>query len=70
MKFNYIEQNAKDKYIKTIVDDDSQIVTLEDNESLRRSNEAKKARLKDAKERLSHRYKEVEELSKRVDSSK
>ncbi|KAH8106541.1 hypothetical protein DFH11DRAFT_1236219 [Phellopilus nigrolimitatus] len=68
LKFNYLEQNAKDKYIKTIVDDDSEIITVDDNEALRRSNELKKARLKDAKDRLSVRNKEVEELAFDVES--
>ncbi|THH03412.1 hypothetical protein EW145_g6274 [Phellinidium pouzarii] len=68
LKFNYLEQNAKDKYIKTIVDDDSDIITADDNEALRRSNEQKKARLKDAKDRLAKRNKEVQELASDVES--
>ncbi|KLO09083.1 hypothetical protein SCHPADRAFT_879781 [Schizopora paradoxa] len=61
LKFNYLEQNAKDKYIKYIVDDDSSLVTKEENDSLRRSNEEKKARLKEAKDRLAQQYTSVAE---------
>ncbi|KAI5118490.1 hypothetical protein M0805_003522 [Coniferiporia weirii] len=68
LKFNYLEQNAKDKYIKTIVDDDSDIITADDNEALRQSNELKKARLKDAKDRLAKRNKDVKELALDVES--
>ncbi|KAF4618290.1 hypothetical protein D9613_011646 [Agrocybe pediades] len=54
LKFQYLEQNAKDKYVKSIVSDidDAPIVTAEQNNELALVNEAKKEKLKEAKERL------------------
>ncbi|TFK37978.1 hypothetical protein BDQ12DRAFT_698888 [Crucibulum laeve] len=54
LKFQYLEQNAKDKYVKSIVSDidDAPIVTAEDNKELVAVNEDKKARLKVAKDAL------------------
>ncbi len=69
LKFNYLEQNAKDKYIKYIVDDDSQLVTNEDNDTLRRSNDEKKAKLKAAKNRLAQQYVAVAEKASAVEKS-
>ncbi|PAV14732.1 hypothetical protein PNOK_0981000 [Pyrrhoderma noxium] len=63
LKFNYLEQSAKDKYIKTIVDDEAEIITVDDNEALRRGNEEKKARLKEAKDSLAMRNDQVHELA-------
>ncbi|OCB88534.1 hypothetical protein A7U60_g4349 [Sanghuangporus baumii] len=67
LKFGYLEQYAKDKYIKTIVDDDAEIITVDDNERLRRGNEVKKANLKLAKERLADRNRVFSELSSDVE---
>ncbi|EJC98205.1 uncharacterized protein FOMMEDRAFT_171151 [Fomitiporia mediterranea MF3/22] len=67
LKFLYLEQYAKDKYIKTIVDDDAEIITVDDNEALRRSSEVKKANLKVAKERLTERNKQFNELASDVE---
>jgi len=54
LKYQYLEQNAKDKYVKSIVSDidDAPIVTAEQNKELALVNEEKKERLKLAKERL------------------
>ena len=70
LKFQYLEQNAKDKYIKTIVDDEAPLITLEDNESLRESNENRKAQLKAAKERLASRHIDVKNLANELEESK
>lgn len=69
LKFNYLEQSAKDKYIKTIVDDEAEIITVDDNEALRRGNEEKKARLKEAKDSLAMRNDQVHELALDVEQS-
>ena len=69
LKFNYLEQSAKDKYIKTIVDDEAEIITVDDNEALRRGNEEKKARLKEAKDSLTMRNDQVHELALDVEQS-
>lgn len=50
--------------------DESDIVTLEDNENLRQKNEVKKAQLKETKERLAQRYKYIESSAVNVESSK
>ena len=67
---NYLEQHAKDKYIKTIVDDEAEIIKIDDNEALRQGNLTKKASLKEAKIRLAGRCNDVRELASEVESSK
>jgi len=54
LKFQYLEQNAKDKYVKSIVSDidDAPIVTAEENKELSTINEEKKEKLKVSKEGL------------------
>ena len=59
-----------DKYIKTIVDDEATFVTIDDNESLRKANEVKKARLKEAKEKLRDRSEAVDALVDQYQESK
>ncbi|KZT23618.1 hypothetical protein NEOLEDRAFT_1117549 [Neolentinus lepideus HHB14362 ss-1] len=63
LKFQYLEQNAKDKYVKTIVSDDPQPVTAADKEALRLDNERKKAVLKAAKVKLAEKYKDIRNLA-------
>jgi hypothetical protein len=58
-----------DKYIKTVVDDEATFVTVDDNEALRKSNEVKKTRLKEAKEKLKERSEAVGELAEKVEES-
>ena len=69
LKFAYLEQNAKDKYVKTIVSDidDAPIVTADDNKALFASNEEAKQRLKAAKESLHHTQKSIKELAPAVE---
>ncbi|KAL4257164.1 Kinetochore protein Sos7 [Pleurotus pulmonarius] len=69
LKFAYLEQNAKDKYVKTIVSDidDAPIVTADDNKALFASNEEAKQRLKAAKESLQHTQKSIKELAPAVE---
>ncbi|TDL18800.1 hypothetical protein BD410DRAFT_830783 [Rickenella mellea] len=69
LKFHYLEQNAKDKYIKTIVNDDAPIITVDDNEVLRRKNESKKARLKVAKDRLAEQHLDIKTIAPQVEKS-
>ena len=54
LKFQYLEQNAKDRYVKTIVSDidDAPMATADDNDELAAKNDKKKARLREAKTRL------------------
>ncbi|TFK46803.1 hypothetical protein OE88DRAFT_1667042 [Heliocybe sulcata] len=67
LKFQYLEQSAKDKYVKNIVSDDPQPVTAADKESLRLDNERKKAVLKAAKVKLEEKYKDIRNLAPFVD---
>ncbi|KAF4605948.1 hypothetical protein EYR40_004740 [Pleurotus pulmonarius] len=69
LKFAYLEQSAKDKYVKTIVSDidDAPIVTAEDNKALFASNEEAKQRLKVAKESLQHTQRSIRELAPAVE---
>ncbi|KAH7927501.1 hypothetical protein BV22DRAFT_1111048 [Leucogyrophana mollusca] len=67
LKFQYLEQNAKDKYIKTIVADDAPLVTSAGNEELRVRNEEKKSALKAAKGRLEEKRGDVKVLAPLVE---
>ncbi|KAG1850019.1 hypothetical protein F4604DRAFT_87977 [Suillus subluteus] len=63
LKFLYLEQNAKDKYVKTIVSDDAPLVTPALNEELRVRNEEKKTALREHKARLAERRDDLRALS-------
>ncbi|KAH6906673.1 hypothetical protein BKA70DRAFT_395481 [Coprinopsis sp. MPI-PUGE-AT-0042] len=69
LKFQYLEQNAKDKYVRSIVSDidDAPIVTPEDNRLLAVSNEAKKAKLKVAKDALTEVQSNIRTLAPMVE---
>ena len=58
-----------DKYIKTIVDDEATFVTIDDNEALRKTNEDKKARLKEVKEAYKVRSEAVAALADQYQES-
>ncbi|KAH0578237.1 hypothetical protein H2248_004015 [Termitomyces sp. 'cryptogamus'] len=70
LKFQYLEQNAKNRYVKSIVSDidDAPIVTAEDNKQLLASNGQRKERLKVAKLRLAEMQKDIGVLAPRVES--
>lgn len=65
LKFQYLEQNAKDRYVKSIVSDidDAPIVTAEDVKELNASNEEKKAKLKEAKTALAEMHHNIRTLT-------
>lgn len=67
MKFQYREQKAKDQYIKTIVSDDAQLITADDNEQLHAANEQKKQALKIAKSQLAEKYDDIRTLAPLVE---
>lgn len=67
LKFQYLEQKAKDQYIKTIVSDDAPNITASDNESLKQANELKKQALKLAKQKLSEVHSNIQGLSPMVE---
>jgi hypothetical protein len=59
LKFQYLEHNAKDKYVKTIVNDEAPMVTADTNADLQATNLVKKDRLKASKSRLSQRHSDI-----------
>ncbi|KAA1472400.1 hypothetical protein DENSPDRAFT_821193 [Dentipellis sp. KUC8613] len=67
LKFQYLEQNAKDKYVKTIVNDEAPAITADDNNDLRLSNQRKKETLKAAKLRLAEKYDDIRRLAPLVE---
>ncbi|KZP33867.1 hypothetical protein FIBSPDRAFT_772799 [Athelia psychrophila] len=69
LKFQYLEQNAKDKYIKTIVSDidDAPLITAATNEQLRTNNTLKKANLKEGKGKLTQKQEDIRTLAPLVE---
>ncbi|KAG9313394.1 hypothetical protein JVU11DRAFT_5712 [Chiua virens] len=67
LKFQYLEQKAKDKYVKTIMSDDAPLITASSNEELRLRNEEKKGALKEAKAMLAERQDDVQTLAPLVE---
>lgn len=69
LKFQYLQQNAKDKYIKMIVSDidDAPLITAAANEELHARNLAKKDALRAAKERLAGKQGDVRALAPLVE---
>ncbi|KAI9060911.1 hypothetical protein FKP32DRAFT_994131 [Trametes sanguinea] len=67
LKFQYLEQKAKDQYVKTIVSDEAPNINAEDNELLRIENERKKEILSAAKARLAEKYSDVRTLAPLVE---
>ncbi|KAK7050913.1 hypothetical protein VNI00_005025 [Paramarasmius palmivorus] len=69
LKFQFLEQNAKDKYVKSIVSDidDAPLVTDEDNKQLRLMNEERKQKLKQSKDRLSQVQSDIRTLAPLVE---
>jgi len=69
LKFQYLEQNAKDKYVKSIVSDidDAPIVTAEQNKELAVINQEKKEKLKAAKDKLAEMQSNIRILAPMVE---
>lgn len=70
LKFQYLENNAKDKYVKTIVNDEAPMLTAENNATLQAANLVKKANLKAAKSRLAQRHAVIRDLAPHVERGK
>ncbi len=68
LKFQYLENNAKDKYVKTIVNDEAPMITADSNADLQAANSVKKDKLKNAKIRLAERHTDIRNLSPLVES--
>lgn len=67
LKFQYLEEYAKDKYVKIIVNDDPPEVTAEDNDKLQTANSQKKEDLKASKARLAEKYEDIQRLAPLVE---
>ncbi|KAH9839775.1 uncharacterized protein C8Q71DRAFT_905184 [Rhodofomes roseus] len=67
LKMQYLEQKAKDQYIKTIVSDDAPNINAEDNERLALANEQKKEALRIAKAQLAEKDGDVRTLAPLVE---
>ena len=63
LKFQYLENNAKDKYVKTIVNDEAPMITADTNATLQAANLVKKANLKAAKSSLAQRHTDIRNLA-------
>jgi hypothetical protein len=59
--------NAKDKYVKTIVNDEAPMITADTNADLQAANSVKKEKLKSAKTRLAERHSEIRNLAPLVE---
>jgi hypothetical protein len=70
LKFQYLENNAKDKYVKTIVNDEAPMITAESNAALQAANLIKKEKLKAAKSGLAQRHTDIRNLAPRVEEGK
>ena len=70
LKFQYLESNAKDKYVKTIVNDEAPMITADTNSALQAANLVKKDNLKAAKSRLAQRHTDIRDLAPRVERGK
>ncbi|KAH9067848.1 hypothetical protein EDB87DRAFT_1775863 [Lactarius vividus] len=67
LKFQYLENNAKDKYVKTIVNDEAPMITADTNVDLQAANSVKKDKLKSAKTRLAERHSDIRNLAPLVE---
>ncbi|KZT64376.1 hypothetical protein DAEQUDRAFT_732683 [Daedalea quercina L-15889] len=67
LKMQYLEQKAKDQYIKTIVSDDAPNINAEDNERLAVANEQKKEGLRIAKAQLAEKDGDIRTLAPLVE---
>ncbi|KAI0300602.1 hypothetical protein B0F90DRAFT_1629620 [Multifurca ochricompacta] len=67
LKFQYLENNAKDKYVKTIVNDEAPMITADTNADMQAANLVKKDKLKAAKSRLITRHSDIRNLAPLVE---
>lgn len=66
LRFSYVEQVTKEKFIRAIVGDPPQIVTPAENLALERSNATAKAQLKAQKSDVAATVEELEELGRNL----
>ncbi|KAI0031863.1 hypothetical protein K488DRAFT_78826 [Vararia minispora EC-137] len=67
LKFKYLEEYSKDKYIKYIVNDDPPEITAADNDKLQAANVPRKEALKTKKIQLAERWSDLKSLAPLVE---
>jgi hypothetical protein len=67
MKFQYLEQSAKKKYVVTIMSDEAPFISAEDNETIKGVNDEKKRALREEKNRLNEKYEDIRALAPMVE---
>jgi len=70
LKLQYLENSAKDKYVKIIVNDEPPTITAESFAAVQAKNVVKKENLKAAKSRLAQRHQDIRDLAPHVEKSK
>jgi len=67
LKFRYLEQAAKKKYVVEIMSEEGPAISAADNEELKAKNEEKKRALRDVKDKLSEKQKDTRDLAPLVE---
>lgn len=67
LKFRYLEQAAKKKYVVEIMSEEGPAISAADNEELKAKNEEKKKALRVVKDRLSEKQKDIRDLAPLVE---
>lgn len=67
LKFRYLEQAAKKKYVVEIMSEEGPAISVADNEELKAKNEEKKMALRDVKDKLSEKQKDIRDLAPLVE---
>lgn len=67
LKFRYLEQAAKKKYVVEIMSEEGPAISAADNEELKAKNEEKKKALRVVKDKLSEKQKDIRDLAPLVE---
>ena len=67
LKFRYLEQAAKKKYVVEIMSEEGPAISAADNEELKSKNEEKKKALRVVKDKLSEKQKDIRDLAPLVE---
>lgn len=67
LKFRYLEQAAKKKYVVEIMSEEGPAISAADNEELKGKNEESKRALRVVKEKLSEKQKDIRDLAPLVE---
>ena len=67
LKFRYMEQAAKKKYVVEIMSEEGPAISAADNEELKAKNEEKKGALRVVKDKLGEKQKDIRDLAPLVE---